>query len=282
MLKRLRVWLPIVLAIAAWPLSAAERFITLASTTSTQASGLFDYLLPQFIAKMGVEVRVVAVGTGQALKLGEKGDADVLLVHDKAGELKFIKQGYGVDRRQVMYNDFILVGPSADPAKIRGLKDAVLAFRKIAQTRAPFISRGDDSGTHRQELRLWEEGKIDVKSASGTWYKEVGAGMGAALNTAAGMNAYTLSDRATWLSFKNRADLILVVEGDPQLFNQYSVILVNPAKHKHVKQAEAVAFMDWLTSPEGQQAIADFKIEGQSLFYPNAKQAQLKATGTRR
>jgi tungstate transport system substrate-binding protein len=281
-LKRLRVWLPIVLAIAAWPLSAAERFITLASTTSTQASGLFDYLLPQFIAKMGVEVRVVAVGTGQALKLGEKGDADVLLVHDKAGELKFIKQGYGVDRRQVMYNDFILVGPSADPAKIRGLKDAVLAFRKIAQTRAPFISRGDDSGTHRQELRLWEEGKIDVKSASGTWYKEVGAGMGAALNTAAGMNAYTLSDRATWLSFKNRADLILVVEGDPQLFNQYSVILVNPAKHKHVKQAEAVAFMDWLTSPEGQQAIADFKIEGQSLFYPNAKQAQLKATGTRR
>jgi tungstate transport system substrate-binding protein len=281
-LKRLRVWLPIVLAIAAWPPSAAERFITLASTTSTQASGLFDYLLPQFTAKTGIEVRVVAVGTGQALKLGEKGDADALLVHDKAGELKFIQQGYGVDRRQVMYNDFILVGPSADPAKIRGLKEAVLAFKKIAQTRAPFISRGDDSGTHRQELRLWKEGKIDVKSASGTWYKEVGAGMGAALNTAAGMNAYTLSDRATWLSFKNRADLILMVEGDPRLFNQYSVILVNPAKHKHVKQAEAVAFMDWLTSPEGQQAIADFKIEGQSVFHPNAKQAQLKATGTRR
>jgi tungstate transport system substrate-binding protein len=281
-LKRLRVWLLIVLAIAAWPPSAAERFITLASTTSTQASGLFDYLLPQFTTKTDIEVRVVAVGTGQALKLGEKGDADVLLVHDKAGELKFIQQGYGVDRREVMYNDFIVVGPSADPARIKGLKDAVLAFKKIAQTKAPFISRGDDSGTHRQELRLWEEGKVDVKSASGTWYKEVGAGMGAALNTAAGMNAYTLSDRATWLSFKNRADLILMVEGDPRLFNQYSVILVNPAKHKHVKQAEAVAFMDWLTSPEGQQAIADFKIEGQSVFHPNAKQAQLKATGTRR
>jgi tungstate transport system substrate-binding protein len=269
-LKRLRVWLPIVLAIAAWPPSAAERFITLASTTSTQASGLFDYLLPQYTAKTGVEVRVVAVGTGQALKLGEKGDADVLLVHDKAGELKFIKQGYGVDRRQVMYNDFILVGPSADPANISGLKDAVLAFKNIAQTKAPFISRGDDSGTHRQELRLWEEGKIDVKSASGTWYKEVGAGMGAALNMAAGMNAYTLSDRATWLSFKNRADLILVVEGDPRLFNQYSVILVNPARHKHVKQAEAVAFMDWLTSPEGQAAIGNFTSEGQALFHPNA------------
>ena len=218
------------------PLQAADQFITLASTTSTQASGFFDYFLPIFQAKSGIEVRVVAVGTGQALKLGEKGDADVLLVHDKAGELKFVKQGYGVDRREVMYNDFILVGPAADPAGIRGMTDATEAMKRIAKIKAPFVSRGDDSGTHRTELRLWGAADVDVKAASGTWYKDVGAGMGATLNTAAGLNAYTLSDRATWLTFKNRADLILLVEGDPQLFNQYSVILVNPSRHKHVKE----------------------------------------------
>ena len=224
-----------------------------------------------FKQKTGIEVRVVAVGTGQALKLGEKGDADVLLVHDKAGELKFMEQGFGVDRREVMYNDFIIVGPRQDPAGIKGQKDAVLDFKKIAKAKAPFTSRGDDSGTHRMELRLWKEAGIDVKAAQGGWYKELGAGMGATLNTAAGLNAYTLSDRATWVTFKNRADLVLLDEGDTRLFNQYSVILTNPVKHKHVKKAAALRFMDWMTSPEGQEAIGNFKVEGQTLFNPNAK-----------
>jgi len=256
------------------PLQAADQFITLASTTSTQASGFFDYFLPIFQAKSGIEVRVVAVGTGQALKLGEKGDADVLLVHDKAGELKFVKQGYGVDRREVMYNDFILVGPATDPAGIRGMTDATEAMKRIAKVKAPFVSRGDDSGTHRTELRLWGAADVDVKAASGTWYKDVGAGMGATLNTAAGLNAYTLSDRATWLTFKNRADLILLVEGDPQLFNQYSVILVNPSRHKHVKKEAGLAFMDFMVSPEGQQAIGSYQVQGQTLFKPDANRAQ--------
>jgi len=256
------------------PLQAAEQFITLASTTSTQASGFFDYFLPIFQAKRGIEVRVVAVGTGQALKLGEKGDADVLLVHDKTGELKFVKQGYGVDRREVMFNDFILVGPKPDPAGIRGVKDAVQALKQIGGTKALFVSRGDDSGTHRMELRLWGAARVDVKAASGVWYKDVGAGMGAALNTAAGLNAYTLSDRATWLSFKNPADLTALVEGDLRLFNQYSVILVNPSRHKHVKKEAGLAFMDFVVSPEGQQAIGSYQVEGQTLFKPNAKPAQ--------
>ena len=270
--SRTKKWLP---ALVLWlgvfaSASAAERFITLASTTSTQASGLFDYLLPKFTEKRGVEVRVVAVGTGQALKLGEKGDADVLLVHDPAGEEKFVKQGYGVDRRPVMYNDFVIVGPAADPAHIKGGRDAVAAFKAIAQAKATFLSRGDDSGTHRQELRLWEAAGIDVKSASGTWYKELGAGMGAALNTAAGLDGYTMSDRATWLSFKNPARLMLLVEGDPKLYNQYSVILVNPDRHPKVKADDARSFMDWLTSPAGQQAIGSYTVEGQVLFHPNA------------
>ena len=270
--SRTKKWIP---ALILWlgvfaSASAAERFITLASTTSTQASGLFDYLLPKFTEKTGIEVRVVAVGTGQALKLGEKGDADVLLVHDPAGEERFVKQGYGVDRRPVMYNDFVIVGPAADPAHIKGGRDAVAAFKAIAQAKATFLSRGDDSGTHRQELRLWETAGIDVKSASGTWYKELGAGMGAALNTAAGLDGYTLSDRATWLSFKNRARLMLLVEGDPKLYNQYSVILVNPDRHPEVKADDARGFMDWLTSPAGQQAIGSFTVEGQVLFHPNA------------
>ncbi|MFH0343601.1 MAG: substrate-binding domain-containing protein [Chromatiales bacterium] len=266
--------LGVVMALTA-PLQAADQFITLASTTSTQASGFFDYFLPIFQAKSGIEVRVVAVGTGQALKLGEKGDADVLLVHDKAGELKFVKQGYGVDRREVMYNDFILVGPATDPAGgIRGMTDATGAMKRIAKVKAPFVSRGDDSGTHRTELRLWGAADVDVKAASGTWYKDVGAGMGATLNTAAGLNAYTLSDRATWLTFKNRADLTLLVEGDPQLFNQYSVILVNPSRHKHVKKEAGLAFMDFMVSPQGQQAIGSYQVQGQTLFKPNANRTQ--------
>jgi len=266
-----RKWIP---ALILWlgvvaSASAAERFITLASTTSTQASGLFDYLLPKFTEETGVEVRVVAVGTGQALKLGEKGDADALLVHDPAAEEKFVKQGYGVDRRPVMYNDFVIVGPAADPAHIKGGRDAVATFKAIAQAKATFLSRGDDSGTHRQELRLWEAADIDVKAA-GPWYKELGAGMGAALNTAAGLDGYTMSDRATWVSFKNRARLMLLVEGDPKLYNQYSVILVNPDRHPEVKADDARGFMDWLTSPAGQQAIGSFTVEGQVLFHPNA------------
>ncbi len=250
---------------------AAESDITLASTTSTQASGFFDYYLPLFKKKTGIGVRVVAVGTGQAIKLGENGDADVLLVHDKAGELKFVEQGFGVDRREVMYNDFLLVGPKHDPAGIKGLKDAVADLKEIALSKARFVSRGDDSGTHRAELRLWKEAGIDPKATVGTNYKEVGASMGATLNTTVGLNAYTLTDRATWMTFKNRGGLTLLDEGDTRLFNQYAVILVNPAKHKHVKKGAGLAFMDWMTSAEGQAAIEAFKVEGQSVFFPNAK-----------
>ncbi|MFO1435272.1 MAG: substrate-binding domain-containing protein [Gammaproteobacteria bacterium] len=252
------------------PSRSEGRFITLASTTSTQNSGLFDYLLPKFTEKFGIEVRVVAVGTGQALKLGENGDADVLLVHDKAGELKFVKQGYGVNRREVMYNDFVIVGPKSDPAGVRGSKDAVDSLRHIANSESNFISRGDDSGTNRQELRLWDEAGIDARASSGKWYKEVGAGMGATLNTAAGVEAYTLTDRATWMSFKNRASLKLLVEGDKRLFNQYAIIEINPAIHKTVKVAEAKQFADWLVSPEGQKVIGEYMIDGQVLFHPNA------------
>jgi tungstate transport system substrate-binding protein len=253
---------------------AEDKFITLASTTSTQNSGFFDYFLPLFKQKTGVEVRVVAVGTGQAIKLGEKGDADVLLVHDKAGEMKFVEQGFGIDRREVMYNDFLIVGPKADPALIKGGKDAIKALKQISLAKQAFVSRGDDSGTHRQELRLWKEAGIDPKTAMADQYKEAGAGMGAVLNMATGMNAYTLADRATWVTFKNRKDLDLLIEGDPRLFNQYSVILVNPAKHPHVKEKEARAFSDWMISAEGQKAIAGFKVEGQTLFNPNYKPAE--------
>lgn len=247
-----------------------EAYITLASTTSTQSSGFFDYYLPIFKEKTGIEIRVVAVGTGQALKLGENGDADVLLVHDKAGETKFIAEGYGVDRREVMYNDFVFIGPQSDPAGIRGGKDAVVALRLIANRGQPFISRGDDSGTHRTELRLWNESGVNPKMFGKRWYKEAGAGMGAVLNIATGAKAYTLSDRATWLSFQNRTGLALLAEGDPRLFNQYSLILVNPTRHNHVKKAAAQKLMDWMTSPKGQEYIADFKINGEQLFYANA------------
>lgn len=252
-------------------IGAEQPFITVASTTSTEQSGLFGHLLPAFTAKTGIAVRVVAVGTGQALKIGERGDADVVFVHDTQSELAFVAAGYGIDRRQVMYNDFVLVGPKGDPAKVAGGRDAVAAFAKIAAAKAPFVSRGDDSGTDKEEKRLWKDASIDPKSGAGSWYRDTGSGMGPTLNTAAAMDAYTLSDRGTWLSFRNRRDLVILVEGDKRLFNQYGVILVNPARHPTVKEAQGRAFIDWLVSPEGQRTIASYKIDGQQLFFPNAR-----------
>ncbi|MHB2165776.1 ABC transporter substrate-binding protein [Alsobacter sp. R-9] len=251
---------------------AGQRFITVASTTSTQDSGLFGYLLPIFTAKTGVEVKVVAQGTGQALDTARRGDADVVFVHAKSQEDKFVTEGFGLPRRPVMYNDFVVIGPAADPAKIKGGKDVVVAFKAIQEKQAPFVSRGDRSGTHTAELALWQAAGIDIAAAKGPWYREIGQGMGAALNTAGAMGAYVLSDRATWISFKNRGDLGIAVEGDRKLFNQYGVIVVNPAKHPHVKTADAQLFADWLVSPEGQAAIAGYKINGEQLFYPNAGQ----------
>jgi tungstate transport system substrate-binding protein len=251
---------------------AEDRFITVASTTSTQDSGLFDYLLPIFTKKTGIAVHIIAVGTGQALKIGQQGDCDMLFVHDRAGEEKFVADGYGVRRDPLMYNDFIIVGPKPDPAQIRGDNDAVDALGKIAAAKAPFASRGDDSGTNRMELRLWKAASIDVKAASGNWYKSLGQGMGPTLNTAAAMNAYTLSDRATWSKFANKQDLELLVAGDKRLFNQYGVILVNPAKFPHVKVADAQTFIDWLISPEGQGVIAGYKINGEQAFFPDHDQ----------
>lgn len=250
---------------------AQEKFIVVASTTSTEQSGLFGHILPIFTQKTGIQVRVVAQGTGQALKTAEQGNADVVFVHDRVAELKFANDGWGVDRREVMYNDFIIVGPKSDPAKIGGGKDVVAAYKKIAAAKAPFASRGDSSGTHAAELRLWKEADIDVKATGAGWYRETGSGMGPTLNTASGMNAYAFTDRGTWLSFKNRGDLVISVEDDVKLFNQYGVMLVNPAKHAHVKVNEGKAFVDWITSKEGQDAIASYKIEGQQLFFPNYK-----------
>ncbi len=261
------------LAALALPAQAADRFITVASTTSTEQSGLFKHLLPIFQAKTGIEVRVVAVGTGQSIAMAQKGDADVLFVHHKPSEEKFISEGWGIKRFAVMYNDFVVVGPKADPAKVKGMKDTAGAFKKIAQAKAPFASRGDKSGTHLAEQAFWKDAGVDVAAASGQWYRETGSGMGPTLNTAAGMDAYALADRGTWLSFTNRKDLEIVVEGDPKLFNQYGVMLVNKAKHAHVKDKDGQAFVDWLVSPEGQKAIADYKIGGQQLFFPNAGQA---------
>ena len=267
-IPRLLTALFVVAALIA-PAWADGRFITVASTTSTQDSGLFDYLLPLFTKKSGVEVRVVAKGTGQAIDLARRGDADVLFVHDTKSELKFVEEGFGVKRFDVMYNDFVLVGPGADPAGIAGGHDIVAALRKVAGAKAPFASRGDDSGTHKAELRLWQAAEIDATADSGGWYRETGSGMGATLNTAVGMGAYVLADRASWLAFKNKADFAIMVEGDKRLFNQYGVILVNPARHPHVKSADGQAFVDWLLSSEGQQAIADFRIDGRQVFFPN-------------
>ena len=252
------------------PARAGETIIV-QSTTSTQNSGLLDYLLPLFEKRTGIKVKVVAVGTGQALRNARNGDGDVLLVHARDAELEFVRQGWGVDRRDVMYNDFVIVCPKSDPAGVRGLKDAAEALRRIAARRVPFVSRGDDSGTHKKEMKLWRKAGVDPREESGTWYREAGAGMGATLNMAAAMNACTLTDRATWIAFRNKGDLVIAVEGDPALFNQYGVILVNPKRHPHVKEKAARAFIDWLTGPEGQKAIAAYRVDGQQLFFPNAR-----------
>ena len=251
---------------------AQDRFITVASTTSTEQSGLFSHLLPRFEQKTGIKVRVVAVGTGQALDLARRGDADVVFVHARSAEEKFLAEGHGVKRFPVMYNDFVLVGPKNDPAKIGGSKDILEALRKVETAKAPFVSRGDKSGTHLAELDLWKAARVDIGKAKGAWYRDTGQGMGPALNTAASMNAYILADRGTWLSFKNRGDLAILVEGDKRLFNQYGVMLVNPDRHPSVKRDLGQAFVDWVISPEGQKAIAEYKINGEQLFFPNAGQ----------
>jgi len=256
--------------VAALPARAQDKSIVVASTTSTQDSSLFGHILPLFKAKTGIDVKVVAQGTGQALDTGRRGDADVLFVHAKAQEEKFVADGFGVKRYPVMYNDFVLIGPKSDPAGIKGMSDVAEALKAIKSKGAPFISRGDRSGTHIAELDLWKAAGIDIGKEKGPWYKEIGQGMGAALNTASAANAYVLADRGTWLSFKNRGDLDILVAGDKRLFNQYGVMLVNPEKHPHVKKALGQAFIDWLVSPEGQKAIADYKINGQELFFPNA------------
>jgi tungstate transport system substrate-binding protein len=245
-----------------------DKFIIVQSTTSTENSGLFQHLLPGFTKKTGIEVRVVAVGTGQAIKNAANGDGDVLFVHDKPSEEKFVAEGNGVRRFDVMCNEFILVAPANDPARITGSKDIVAAFKRIAETKAPFVSRGDDSGTHKSELRLWKDASVDVKAASGTWYREAGSGMGATINTAMDMGAYVFTDRATWSSSKNRGEYKIAVEGDNKLFNQYGVILVNAARHPKVKKAEGQAFIDWLLSTEGQNTIRSFKINGEQQFFP--------------
>lgn len=252
------------------PAVAQDKSIIVSSTTSTQDSGLFGYILPKFKEKTGIDVKVVAQGTGQALDTARRGDADVVFVHAKAQEEKFVAEGWGVKRYPVMYNDFVLIGSKSDPAKVKG-KDILSALKAIHDAGAPFVSRGDKSGTHAAELRLWKEAGLDPAGSKPSWYREIGQGMGAALNTANAMGAYVLADRGTWISFKNKEQLEILVEGDERLFNQYGVILVNPEKHPHVKKEYGQQFIDWLISDEGQQAIAEYKIEGQQLFFPNAK-----------
>ncbi len=258
----------LILSLAATPVLAQDRFITVASTTSTEQSGLFGHILPMFEEKTGIEVRVVAQGTGQALETGRRGDADVVFVHSRPAEETFVAEGYGVERVDVMYNDFVIVGPSDGPAGVAGTSDVVAALAAIAEAEATFASRGDDSGTHQAELRLWAEAGI---APEGAWYRELGSGMGPTLNTAAQLPAYVLTDRGTWLSFANRGPLEIVVEGDERLFNPYGVILVSPERHPHVKAEAGQAFIDWLVSDEGQQAIAGYAINGEQLFFPNAE-----------
>jgi len=249
---------------------ASDKSIVVASTTSTQDSGLFGHILPLFKKKTGITVKVVAVGTGRALDTARRGDADIVFVHAKSAEEKFLSEGHGVKRYPVMYNDFVLIGPKSDPAGIKGIKDITAALKEIMAKNASFISRGDGSGTHIAELNLWKAAGVDIEKEKGPWYKEIGQGMGAALTNAAASEAYVLSDRGTWLWFRNKSDLVIEVEGDNRLFNQYGVMLVNPAKHPNVQKEAGQAFIDWLTSPEGQKAIADYKINGEQLFYPNA------------
>ena len=256
------------------PAAAQERFIIVASTTSTEQSGLFGHILPIFQRETGIAVRVVALGTGQALDVGRRGDADVVFVHDRAAEERFVAEGFSTLRQHVMFNDYVIVGPAADPARIAGLRDTNEALRRIAQARAPFISRGDRSGTHAAELRLWQLAGVDLAAARGPWYREVGQGMGPALNTAAAQGAYGLTDRGTWLAFRNRQDLRILVEGDMRLFNQYGIMLVNPQRHPHVRAADGRRFVDWIVSPAGQTAIAGYRINGEQLFFPNAAQPE--------
>lgn len=260
----------LLVALACVPSAWGQRFITVASTTSTEQSGLFGHLLPIFEQASGIDVRVVAVGTGQALDLGRRGDADVVFVHAKSAEEEFLSEGHGVRRYPVMYNDFVVIGPRSDPAGIAGMTDTLEAFRKIKDVGAAFVSRGDRSGTHIAELALWAAAGIDIETAKGPWYRATGQGMGPALNTASALDAYILADRGTWLAFANRGELTILVERGRRLMNQYGVILVNPERHPHVKRADGQAFIDWLVSPEGQSAIADFKIGGEQLFFPNA------------
>jgi len=269
----------IVLTGLAGPVFAEETSIIVQSTTSTANSGLYDYLLPIFEKKSGIKVNVVAVGTGQAIKNAQNCDGDVLLVHAKPDEEKFVAEGYGVKRLDVMYNDYIIVGPASDPAKIKGEKSASEALKKIAEAGSPFASRADNSGTHKAELALWKAAGVDPKAGSGKWYRETGSGMGATLNTAVGMGAYALTDRGTWISFKNRGDFEIVVEGDNSLFNQYGAILVNPEKCPNVKTKAGQTFIDWIVSAEGQNAIRSYKIEGEQLFFPNAEQVATEKAG---
>ena len=267
-----RAFVALLVALVAFAAQAQDKFITVASTTSTEQSGLFGFLLPAFEKKTGIQVRVVALGTGQALDIARRGDADVVFVHAKSAEEKFLAEGHGVKRYPVMYNDFVLIGPKGDPAKIGGGKDILEALKKIQVAQSPFVSRGDRSGTHMAELALWKDAGIEIDKSKGPWYRDTGQGMGPALNTASSMNAYVLADRGTWLAFKNRGDLAILVQGDKRLFNQYGVMLVNPDKHPTVKKDLGQAFIDWLVSPEGQKVIADYKIDGEQLFFPNAEQ----------
>jgi tungstate transport system substrate-binding protein len=269
-----RLVLAAAIAALALPVGAQDRVITIASTTSTEQSGLFRHILPIFTRETGITVRVVALGTGQALDVGRRGDADVVFVHDRVAEERFVAEGFGGPRRHVMFNDFVLVGPASDPARIAGLRDTNEALRRIAAARAGFVSRGDRSGTHAAELRLWRLAGVDPVAGRGQWYREVGQGMGPALNTAAAQNAYILADRGTWLSFRNRQELRVLVEGDSRLFNQYGVMLVNPQRHPHVRAADGQRFIDWILSPAGHQAIASYRVNGEQLFFPNAAQPE--------